>query len=44
MIWGILIGIVLGYFFKPQIDKLVGGVIRMIRNRRSRNDRFDGRY
>ena len=44
MFWGILIGIALGYFFKPQLDRLVGKVIRAIRNSRSHSDRFHDRY
>lgn len=44
MLLGILIGIVLGYFFKPQIDILVGKIIKLIKdNRRNKSDR-DGYY
>jgi hypothetical protein len=34
---GIIVGIALGYFFKPQIDNLVG----KIRNKSKNNDNWD---
>ncbi|MFW5714809.1 MAG: hypothetical protein ACOCXF_00365 [bacterium] len=44
MIFWLIVGVALGYFFKPQLDVLVGRVIRMIRDNRSnypdRDDRF----
>ena len=44
MIFWLIVGVALGYFFKPQLDVLVGKVIRMIRDNRSnysdRDDRF----
>lgn len=40
MIFWLILGVVLGYFFKPQIDKVVGRVVRMIRDNRSDNDRY----
>jgi len=44
MIFWIIIGIAIGYFFKPQLDVLVGKVIRAIRSNRhnypDRDDRF----
>jgi hypothetical protein len=44
MIFWIIIGIGIGYFFKPQLDVLVGKVIRAIRDNRhgyhDRDDRF----
>ena len=35
MIFWLIVGIGLGYFFKPQIDKGVQKVVRMIRDNRS---------
>ena len=41
MIFWLIVGIALGYFFKPQLDRLVGRVIRAIRdNRRDYHDRW----
>ena len=40
MIFWLIVGVALGYFFKPQIDKLVGRVVRMIRDNRSDHDRY----
>ena len=44
MIFWIIIGIGIGYFFKPQLDVLVCKVTRAIRNNRhnypDRDDRF----
>jgi hypothetical protein len=37
MFWGLIIGVVLGYFFKPQIDQGVKRVTKMLRD-----DRGDG--
>ncbi len=38
MIFWLIVGIVIGYFFKNQIDVLVGKVIRMIKNNRRNRD------
>ena len=35
----ILVGIGIGYFFKPQIDGLVKKVTKMIRDNRNKNNR-----
>lgn len=35
MWFGLILGVVLGYFFKPQIDRGVQKVSRMIRDNRS---------
>jgi hypothetical protein len=41
MIFWIIVGIAIGYFFKPQLDRLVGRAIRAIRdNRDHRDDRY----
>jgi hypothetical protein len=41
MIFWLIVGIAIGYFFKPQLDLLVGKVVRAIRdNRHRRDDRF----
>ena len=46
MIFWLLVGVALGYFFKPQIDKLVVRAIRAIRSNaertkvREQQDRF----
>ncbi len=49
MIFWLLVGVVLGYFFKPQIDKLVIKIVRAIRSnaertkfreQQDRDDRF----
>ncbi|MEW5814302.1 MAG: hypothetical protein AB1798_02760 [Spirochaetota bacterium] len=37
MIFWLLVGVVLGYFFKPQLDKLVGKAIRKLRENREKN-------
>jgi len=37
----IIIGIALGYFFKPQIDKFVVKVIRQLRDERKKRDDFE---
>jgi hypothetical protein len=34
MFWGLIIGVLLGYFFKPQIDQGVKRISRMIRDDR----------
>jgi hypothetical protein len=34
MLFWILIGVALGYFFKPQLDRLVYKVVRAIRDNR----------
>ena len=44
MFWGVIIGITLGYFFKPQIDRLITRAIKAVRERRSHSDRFHDRY
>ena len=36
MIFWILVGIVIGYFFKPQIDRVVQKTIRYIKDRQNR--------
>ncbi len=38
MIFGIIVGIVVGYFFKPQIDVLVGKVVKSIKDNRKNGD------
>ena len=41
MFWGLVIGVALGYFFKPQLDRALHRVVRAIRdNRNSRHDTF----
>lgn len=37
---GVIIGIAIGYFFKPQIDGIVHRAIRAIKDNRHRNDTF----
>ncbi len=32
MFFWLFVGIALGYFFKPQIDKLLGKVVEMLRD------------
>ncbi len=34
----LIIGVALGYFFKPQLDNFIRRVIRLIDNRRGNND------
>lgn len=42
MIFWIIVGVAIGYFFKPQLDRLVGRVIRSIRDNRDRDrDRWE---
>ena len=43
MIFWLLVGIVVGYFFKPQIDKLFVKAVRAIRDNRDRNRYDDGK-
>ncbi len=40
MFWGIVIGVAVGYFFKPQIDRVVHRAIRAIKDNRKDNDTF----
>ncbi len=40
MIFWIIVGIAIGYFFKPQIDKGVSKVIGLIRDNRNDRDRY----
>ena len=35
MIFWLIVGVALGYFFKPQLDKGVQKVVKMIRDNRS---------
>jgi hypothetical protein len=41
MIFWIIVGVAIGYFFKPQLDQLVGKVVRAIRDNRNRDDYRD---
>ena len=43
MIFWTIIGIGVGYFFKPQIDKLVYKTVRMIKDNQSKKKYHDGR-
>jgi hypothetical protein len=36
----LIIGVALGYFFKPQLDTFVRRVVRMIDDRRGNDDRW----
>jgi hypothetical protein len=38
MIFWTLIGIVIGYFFKPQIDRLIFKTVRMIKDKQNNRD------
>ncbi|MBN1686175.1 MAG: hypothetical protein JW852_05945 [Spirochaetales bacterium] len=43
MIFWLFVGVVLGYFFKPQLDKLVYKTVRLIKDRQNgRKYRGDG--
>jgi hypothetical protein len=42
MIFWTLVGIVIGYFFKPQIDKLVFKTVRKIKDNQNRKRYRDG--
>ena len=42
MIFWTLVGIVIGYFFKPQIDKLVYKTVRMIKDNQNKRKYRDG--
>ena len=42
MIFWLLVGVVLGYFFKPQIDKLVYKTVRKIKDNQNRKRYHDG--
>ncbi len=44
MIFWILVGIAIGYFFKPQLDLLVGKVIRALKDNRRDYHRRDDRF
>ncbi len=39
MIFWILVGIAVGYFFKPQIDVLIGKVVKRLKDRK--HDKWD---
>ena len=42
MIFWIIVGIAVGYFFKPQLDVLVGKVVKVIKdNRKNRDEDLD---
>ncbi len=41
MIFWLIVGIALGYFFKPQIDKLVIKIVRAIRSNAERSRLHD---
>ncbi len=43
MIFWILVGIAIGYFFKPQLDRLIGKVIKRLRGR-NHHDWDDDNY
>ena len=43
MIFWIIVGVVIGYFFKPQIDRLVHKTVRYIKDRQDRAGRYGGR-
>jgi hypothetical protein len=38
MLLGLIIGIAIGFFFKPQIETVVVKVIRMIKDNRKKDD------
>lgn len=38
-IFWILVGIAVGYLFKPQIDKLIGRAVRSIRDNNTNRDK-----
>lgn len=38
MIFWLIVGVALGYFFKPQLDRVVFKAVRKLRDRR--NDRY----
>lgn len=38
MIFGIIIGVVLGYLFKPQIDNALRSVVKKISDKRNNDD------
>ena len=40
MFWGLVIGVAVGYFFKPQIDGIVHRAVRAIKDNRHKNDMY----
>lgn len=40
-IFAIIVGVAIGYFFKPQLDQLVGKVLKQIKDNRKDKDDFD---
>lgn len=44
MIFWLIVGVAVGYFFKPQLDVLVGRVIRAIRDNRKNYPDRDNRF
>ncbi|MFO7730218.1 MAG: hypothetical protein R6V86_05585 [Spirochaetia bacterium] len=44
MIFWLIVGVAVGYFFKPQLDVLVGRVIRAIRDNRNKYPDRDNRF
>ncbi len=38
MLFWLIVGVALGYFFKPQLDQFVGKVLRTIQDNRNRHD------
>ena len=44
MIFWLIVGVVLGYFFKPQLDRVVGKIFKSIRDNRRKRDHWHDRY
>ena len=40
MLW-LIVGIVLGYIFKPQIDTMLGKLVKKLRQNRDRRNYYD---
>ena len=41
MFFGLLVGIALGYFFKPQIDRGLGKLVKRLREDRNKRHYYD---
>jgi len=44
MIFWLIAGIAVGYFFKPQLDRVLGKLFKSIRDNRRNRDHWDDRY
>ncbi len=44
MIFWLIVGIALGYFFRPQLDRVLGKLFKSIRDNRRNRDHWGDRF